>query len=53
MDEGALLIGYSPWGRTESDTTEAMQQQQHPFLENANDFICWYASFYFFLFYNC
>ena len=23
------LVGCSPWGRTESDTTEATQQQQH------------------------
>ena len=25
------LVGCSPWGRTESGTTEAMQQQPQPF----------------------
>ena len=28
MDRERSLAGYSPWGRTESDTTEATKQQQ-------------------------
>ena len=32
MDKRSL-VGCSPWGRTESDTTEATWQQQQPVLE--------------------
>ena len=31
------LVGYSPWGHTESDTTEATKQQQQYFLKSKDD----------------
>ena len=38
MEKGSL-VGYSPWGHTESDTTEAAKQQQQYFLKSKDDTI--------------
>ena len=32
------LVGWHLWGRTESDTTEATQQQQQQYCYESNDF---------------
>ena len=39
------LVGYSPWGHTESDTTEATKQQQQYFLKSKDDTI-WSSQFH-------
>ena len=58
MDEGAWLIGYSPWGHKQSDTTERLHLgfSMYDIMSSANWEFYYFSdldSFYFFFFSKC